>query len=886
MSEYGIPIKLIQAGSVYEYNNGTRNQLDMKDAILINSLFKDYIVDHGLNIWKDGSTRDIICLNFSYGGRSYEDEIKHLRKAKRNIINNDEIDYETKREKLVAITKLEQSAEKNKDKYVKISNRALRTLYYKEGCSITYNTYNKKGKIIKSETIHYRMMGRSPGKAKAGKCLFICDRLYDIAMDYLYMGIKLPEKNAPIVEIGAYSSLTTSSIVSKIKVDPYDVLILKDVDSFFETNAISVELDEDDECIAVPKENYKLKNTLFDGQALIDSAIFPEWADGYILLRNHFCKMAAFCSNIQLFFKDYCREHNIDYEEYKLQDMFGNWHYAKDIKIITTENAVKWIKFDGITYDYWCDRVRKDNDSYFGIVKTSHQSKLGDVQQMSYQMVNALDVNTMDGVISNTVSYISDLKNDDEAFIEYLERNMNFSNDYEVLVALVRYDPDFVYSSYFKERRDRIIRSYVNNVKTGKVINNAENLTIVGNPYGMLMYTVGENPENDPTFKSEEDSIQCYTARFDDNEYLAEFRNPFNSCNNLGYLHNHYDWRFDKYFKLGRYCIAVNMVHTEFQDRNNGSDMDSDSIYTTNQQQVVERAKYCYANFPTIVNNIPKEKNIYDSSMESFARVDNNLAAAQMAIGESSNLAQLALTYTYNYDDQKYKDYVCILSVLAQIAIDNAKRAFAVDVNEEIRRIKADMNIEEHKLPLFWKPIKEYNDRRNNGGKAKRQSLSNYNEELICPMNFLYNYKISCVNYNTQIYPMDKFFKTYKLSEDRRKCIKVENVIEKYSFNLHTYNINQTMDEGDYILLRDDFDQMIEDIRNIYISKNYIGLMSFLINRAFVITAGAKRNRKYTNSVLGKNRPILLKTLYIINPEQFLKCFSKNIENKGNFVYT
>ena len=51
--------------------------------------------------------------------------------------------------------------------------------------------------------------------------------------------------------------------------------------------------------------------------------------------------------------------------------------------------------------------------------------------------------------------------------------------------------------------------------------------------------------------------------------------------------------------------------------------------------------------------------------MESFARVDNNLAAAQMAIGESSNLAQLALTYTYNFDDQKYIDYVCILSVLA-----------------------------------------------------------------------------------------------------------------------------------------------------------------------------------------------------------------------------
>lgn len=220
-----------------------------------------------------------------------------------------------------------------------------------------------------------------------------------------------------------------------------------------------------------------------------------------------------------------------------------------------------------------------------------------------------------------------------------------------------------------------------------------------------------------------------------------------------------------------------------------------------------------------------------------------------------------------------------------QIAIDNAKRAFAVDVNEEIKRIKQDMDIEQHKLPLFWRPIKEYNDKRNNGGKLKKQPLSNYNEELVCPMNYLYDYKFNRVNYSTTIYPMEMFFKTFELSEDRRKCIKVEDIIEKYSFNLHIYNIEQVMDEDDYILLRDDFDQMIEDIRSVYISKNYVGLMSFLINRAFVITAGAKRKKKYTNSILGKNRPMLLKTLYSINPEQFLKCFSKNIENKTNNMY-
>ena len=181
----------------------------------------------------------------------------------------------------------------------------------------------------------------------------------------------------------------------------------------------------------------------------------------------------------------------------------------------------------------------------------------------------------------------------------------------------------------------------------------------------MLLVAVGESESKDDTFTHEDGTIQCYSERFNDGEYLACFRSPFNSKNNMGYLHNVYDERFKKYFKFGEQIIAINLINTDFQDRNNGSDQDSDSIYTTNQKDIVEYAKYCYANYPTIVNNIPKEKNKYTNTLENFAIIDNNLMAAQLAIGESSNLAQICLTYTYNFDDKKYQDYVCILSVLA-----------------------------------------------------------------------------------------------------------------------------------------------------------------------------------------------------------------------------
>lgn len=116
------------------------------------------------------------------------------------------------------------------------------------------------------------------------------------------------------------------------------------------------------------------------------------------------------------------------------------------------------------------------------------------------------------------------------------------------------------------------------------------------------------------------------------------------------------------------------MNGTDFQDRNNGSDQDSDSGYTTNQADIVEHARQCYLNYPTIKNNIPKEQNVYGRSMNDYAYIDNNLAKSQLDIGESSNLAQLAQTYACNFNDQKYIDYVCILSVLHRLQLIMQKK--------------------------------------------------------------------------------------------------------------------------------------------------------------------------------------------------------------------
>lgn len=837
-----------------------------------NSLFCDYLKENGMKVWKDESTRDIICLEFNYGSRSYEKELIHLRKvasgARKDYrvanIRGDKYLMGKAKNKRDKISGLLDEAYSNKSNYKELTNEELRTLYYNNGVDVEYITRDRNGNIKKKETIHYKMLFRSTGKAKKGSCMFIRDKLYKKARNFLYMGIEPDDNNPMIVELSAYAPLVASGIVGRIKINPKNILVLKDVDRFFKTNVISIETDEDKHCFAKRIDNYELKNTLFDGQALIDSSIFPDWGNGYILLRHHFCKMAAFNTNIQKFFKDYFGD---NYYTATVTDMFGVEHFVKDIELITTDNAMKWIKFDK-SYDYWCEKVH-ENNCMFGIVKTAHESKLGSVQKMSYQMVNSLDVDIMQNVIQKSYDYVVELKTNDEAFLDYLRKNSNFSNDYDVLVALCEYNPDFVRSEYFRKRKEFIIKTYILNMKSGKIIQDADNLTLVGSPYAMLLYAATGSEEivdTDDTFCFENGTIQCYTERFNDGEYLALFRSPFNGKYNLVYAHNIYNDKFKRYFNFGKQIIAVNMIGTDVQDRANGCDMDSDFFYATNQENIVEHARKCYLNYPTIVNNIPKESNKYHNTMDDYALIDNNLAKSQTDIGESSNLAQIAQTYECNFEDEKFSNYVCILSVLAQVAIDNAKRRFDIKLTDEIKRIKKDMDIKTHKYPSFWAIVK------------KNFNKKNINKSLICPMNYLHSLSFKEYKPSTSTLPMSHFFIKHQLDINRRTCKRVEELISKYSLQLYLYNTTDCTDDENehYLLLRSDFDELVRNIRSINISSNYTGLMSWLIDRAFMITPDVSRN-KMLKTNLGTNKSLLLKVLYEVNPKCFLTCFSKKM---------
>ena len=141
MSEYGIKIKNIQAGSLYEHNLGVRDYFSYTNAMFTNNLLGYYLLDKGLRV-KNDSTRDIICINFDFGSRSYLGNLKHIEKLIKN---------ETNENKLKNLEYIKTTIEANKNKHDKKSKEEIRKIFYQDGVNVTYTTRDSKGNIKKQK---------------------------------------------------------------------------------------------------------------------------------------------------------------------------------------------------------------------------------------------------------------------------------------------------------------------------------------------------------------------------------------------------------------------------------------------------------------------------------------------------------------------------------------------------------------------------------------------------------------------------------------------------------------------------------------------------------------------------------------------------------------
>lgn len=749
----GLKIMILEGSDILKNNAGEWKINKNYKGAFVDSLLLDKLKEIGLKESKNETTRDVVMVNFKYGYTPKEveglqeqiknnketiaeniEQKKQLTEQRKQQTNNKEKKpYTDSINNLTADNK--DLREENKQLEEKIKEfetdaEKIREILYKQGFKLDFYKQDRKTKEYKiDETIEYVFFFRSPSKSKTGSVCFINKKLHKQINEWQTMGIELPLHNAKKVEMEAYKSLTSSGIENRIHIDPAtEILVVNDLDSFMECMCTKV-YTKNGEC-KVENGLSKVKNTIWDGMALVEDELVEDYPHaGMMVLRQHFFKVAGFRTHIQKFMQNYCLENGLDYNTHTVIDRYGRDVKVSSIKMITTENAMKWEKFD-VSYDYWASKVNEDNN-VFGVVKTDHESKYGKYQRMSFQMINTLPIDSIQTtkLCAETIDYIEKLKFDDESFIDYLRMTANEMNANEMMIDLYKNNKDFKKSELFRKFRVKTISTYKETLRAGKLLTNADNLTICGNPYVLLLHSVGALNEyitdnviegyKDPTLPildQESKEASCYTTRFN-NEYLAGFRSPHNSPNNILYFKNFKHDLMSTYFNFSNNIIAVNLIETNVQDRGNGLDEDADFLYISNNDTLQKASKEAQK-FYTIVNCIEKDDKTYNDTMEDMVLIDNTLAKSKYDIGLSSNLAQLAMSwYWKDTDNKELADIVCILSVLAQVAIDSSKRLFKVNVANEINRISKlpcmQVKTEDglNAKPYFWQYIKDFKEK-------------------------------------------------------------------------------------------------------------------------------------------------------------------------------
>ena len=264
---YGqIKIRSVQANRLYQvqkeykywskYDGAVKNsRLEFGAAVLPDSMFTRYMINHGVTVKKNRESLDFVVMKFDYYVDGYSED-GLMEDVERKELKN------------------------QKDYASRISAKKLRKKYYNDGAEITWQSYDSQtGQPIPelAKTIRYRMLMRSPGKAKEGSCIFIREDLLEVAQKYLTMDLydALPEQGAKIVEMSAYSTMITAAAKDFIQIPLKNILIVKDQESSSIVKALCVRTNEQKQCEVVTDDNCKVTNVLWDGEGLIDESLFP-----------------------------------------------------------------------------------------------------------------------------------------------------------------------------------------------------------------------------------------------------------------------------------------------------------------------------------------------------------------------------------------------------------------------------------------------------------------------------------------------------------------------------------------------------------------------------------------------------------------------------------
>lgn len=516
---------------------------------------------------------------------------------------------------------------------------------------------------------HFVRFKRSSGSSRVGKCLFIDEKLYPAMHEYELLGLDVKDgQEIDLAALEAYIALTLSSIIDTIEIDPKSILVVDDYESVFKDRVIATRIVDDG--YGTDEEEVEICNSIWDGQSLIDKSILGDYAKyGMVLLRKQFFKSCCFNTNIQEFFKDK------GITEIKQLNGFTLAKNIEEIKLITTPSSIKFVKFG--TIKQWLERI----DHTFGVVKHEKKTHFFETRmvQTHYQLINTLQMTKEEVLefLKPTFDYMDKLKTDPSVLRYHIHYPENYqlsdaalSSKNDIVFRLMGLNESFTQTQWFHEFRKRSIDAFKANLRYGHVLIEGNYSTLLGNPYEMLLQSIGQ-------FNGESylGTGNVHSTRFGYDVDLLGSRSPHPGVGSLLVVKNKESEVIDRYFNLTDEIICINSINDNILQRLNGCDFDSDTMLITDNKMLVQVAKRNYHRFlvPTNLVESKKSKRYYTEEQQA----DLDIRTSVNKIGEIINLSQELQSYMWDqlnhgasFEDIRELYYdACKLSVMSGIEI-------------------------------------------------------------------------------------------------------------------------------------------------------------------------------------------------------------------------
>ena len=561
---------------------------------------------------------------------------------------NDDIEASGIKENIKKIKKLKNSYE-NKQEICKLYNKLYEKQFQQDYLMLImdspkdyrYACQNKFSITIdygeRKETVTYVRLLGTAGSIKKSTIMFINENRYDEIMHRINNGRYIgPKDKEPVkkhnevelnykfipAKLSAYFALQCSASISV----PWPrIIVVNDAEVKFTDRVRIVENSGNEEnpiwpTVSEPKE-VEIEADVSDGMGFISPKMSSIWAkslnegdeplSGYNT-RCAFVKGMVFTVPFVQFAEEVAHT-------YIITDAWGDQRDIRNADVILTTSMLKlWDSYDGFE-DYY--ENCKKNDYDFCIVKSSPR-ELRNIHTTNYQYIQdyCLSDTQINDLVAPTVTKIKEcLGLDWKKLILYMcgtgldEKNVLRSDP---MCKAIMANPELIKDPYVRSKVSRMIQKRINSAKIG-VLDVAGDYAILGNdPYSLLQKIFGM--EITGLMKAGECYHQYWTDKNVDEIVL--FRAPMTSHENVQKLKVVSSDEMKKWYGYIKTCCLINSWDTTAM-RLNGADYDSDTVFSTNNDVLLNAFEYkdtlmcIQSNMP---KKVPTEEDFINSDINGF----------------------------------------------------------------------------------------------------------------------------------------------------------------------------------------------------------------------------------------------------------------------------